>query len=1625
MKKNDSNREREERLDILLAYLTGALDQKAQSDVERRLSEDPEWQKSLEEARAVFKSFEAWKQPEPPHGLAEKTSRILRSKAMKEQEIRPAGGQRSRGIFRKIFASAAIVLLALLIAAIFVGNMGAEAHDTVLITQPSWSAGSLASARLVVRDGRSFQPIPDASVRLSLVAQGKQLQVYEGKTDTGGTVDCALSVPDLKEGTYEIAVETKSKKGSDSFKRQIQIVRPYAIMVTTDKPLYRPDAKEKERLVHIRIMALRKPGLKPYQGAPVTIEVRDPEGNRVFKNETKTSEYGIAWCDYQYPEEAALGRYEVSARIGEVSSERVFRTVRYVLPKFKIAFETDKPWYRPGEMVKVTADLQYFFGEPVSKATLVLSFGIDVKLTLDNFKEVEPGKYEAFLKLPDTLIGTEFDRGDAAVTLHLTAEDTAGQRVDKDVRRIVTTRPVRIGLVPESGTLVNAVENRIYLVLSTPDGQPYSGEYEVRASSGTVVSSGDTDKTGVAEFTLGAEYISEESPSVPLTVSAKLPDGKTVEDEQVLYTATREIDRNGGLRSPVLLRTDRAIYRGGESVEITALTAGGDKALFLDIIRTGQTVLTKTVNMKGGKGTLTFDLPPELFGTLQLNLYRLNPEGISQRDTKIIYVEQPGGLEISARMKQDTYRPREKASIVFQVTDDKGKPTQAALSVSIVDEALLAIAEEHPGLAQVYFAIERELLEPAVEIHGLEAPESLILSRRGAVSRTIENASFATIDVIPTNWRAFFGSFVRRGLIPVWRAIDLVQMLEASPGERSWDSEYVRERLKEAGVQEGELRALQSAKAKEPEFFRSYPQKEREWREFRDRTLGALGATAVLVGLFIFVTFLIWLLVRKYYAVVGFIFITGILIMLAIYAQPTMLCCSWRSAGFLTMGLEESEGTAPKAEKVKKPGVDVEPFVREEFPETLLWLPQIITDEKGISEPVEITMADSITTWQMLVSAVSKQGKLGALEKPITVFQPFFVDLDLPVSLTQNDEITIPVIAHNHLESDQTVKLTIAEGTGFEILDEKTKELILKAHEVSSAGFRIRVTGVERISLEVAAQGSGSGKSFADAIRREVPVVPDGKKTEWTLSDRISGTATARFVVPPNAIPRSENLFLKIYPGTFAQVVEGLDSMLQRPYGCFEQASSTTYPNILVLDYLRETGRSSPEIEMKARSFIQTGCQRLLSFEVEKGMGSFSLFGHPPASVWLTAYGLMEFADMSRVVEIDPNLLQRTRNWLTSQQESDGSFEGDLKITAYVAWALAHQEQPTLPGRNCSPELAKACQYLTKHLAEIKKDGYLTALAACAAVKSLGAKDPLSADLLAHLKAIAVRKDGAAVIPTHSETLAWGRGEVATTEATALAAIAFLEGQGDAQLTEELLTSVVRGKDAFGAWYSTQATILSLKALTLSSRSLQSRGPFSVEVSVGRQVAATLNVDESQRDVVHFVGLKNFVHSGDNEITLKVTGHAKPCFQLVGSYYLPWAGQVQAEYAPPVTVDVKYDRTTVTRGQVVGVTATVKNTSSSVARMVMVDVGVPPGFTPEQSSLDTLLQKQIISRYEVTGRQVIFYLLDMAPTTQTEINFDVRARYLIYAKSGQASAWPYYEPHKTCAMEPVLITVKE
>lgn len=56
------------------------------------------------------------------------------------------------------------------------------------------------------------------------------------------------------------------------------------------------------------------------------------------------------------------------------------------------------------------------------------------------------------------------------------------------------------------------------------------------------------------------------------------------------------------------------------------------------------------------------------------------------------------------------------------------------------------------------------------------------------------------------------------------------------------------------------------------------------------------------------------------------------------------------------------------------------------------------------------------------------------------------------------------------------------------------------------------------------------------------------------------------------------------------------------------------------------------------------------------------MVGSAPANKILTAYGLMEFSDMSKVHDVDPGLISRTQEWLAGQRQADGSWKPDASF---------------------------------------------------------------------------------------------------------------------------------------------------------------------------------------------------------------------------------------------------------------------------------------------------------------------------------------------------------------------------
>src|SRR5262249_46601476 len=342
-----------------------------------------------------------------------------------------------------------------------------------------------------------------------------------------------------------------------------------------------------------------------------------------------------------------------------------------------------------------------------------------------------------------------------------------------------------------------------------------------------------------------------------------------------------------------------------------------------------------------------------------------------------------------------------------------------------------------------------------------------------------------------------------------------------------------------------------------------------------------------------------------------------------------------------------------------------------------------------------------------------QHGALGSATSSLKVFQDFFVDLDLPVTLTQGDRVSIPVAVYNYSGSRGDVDLQLKPDDWFSLAnDVAEKTVAVDSTTVGGSQFTLQENGIGTHKLPLPAQRRG-GATRADTVVREIEVIPNGREQNQVFNGRLEIVAQPELTFPAAAIPDASKILVRLYPGPLSQVIEGMDSLLSMPGGCFEQTSSSTYPNVLALHYMKRSKKLTPEVHAKAEGYIANGYQRLLTFEVPGG--GFSWFGQAPANKILTAYGLMEFFDMSQVHDVDPKLIARTQQWLASQQQAAGSWKPDtqfinegatnrynsdvLRITAYIAWALENTGY-----QGAAVENAK--RFMEKHLfSETKGSG--------------------------------------------------------------------------------------------------------------------------------------------------------------------------------------------------------------------------------------------------------------------------------------------------------------------------------
>lgn len=672
---------------------------------------------------------------------------------------------------------------------------------------------------------------------------------------------------------------------------------------------------------------------------------------------------------------------------------------------------------------------------------------------------------------------------------------------------------------------------------------------------------------------------------------------------------------------------------------------------------------------------------------------------------------------------------------------------------------------------------------------------------------------------------------------------------------------------------------------------------------------------------------------------------------------------------------------------------------RKNFESLLYWDPDVKTNDKGIAK-VSFRSNDLITTFRMTVEGFAADGLLGRAEETFYSQLPFSVDTRLPDYLGFEDTLKLPVQIRNEKATalEATIKLQLPGE--IHALEPAEQLIVVAPGSVGTFTYTLIPQGVEgTFPIKVVVDA----ENRSDAIEHSINVKPTGFPVQLSFSGQ-KHNSDITFNIRDAEKGTLSGSF-SAYPNILSDLMTGVESIFREPHGCFEQTSATTFPNILALQFMRNTGTSNPEIEARALKYIRNGYNRLRSFEV-KG-GGFDWFGKPPSHEALTAYGLFEFIEMQKVFpDVDEQMIERTRKWLLSRRTGKGTYKlyekglddfsrpSGYVSNAYITYALSETG---------FGDLETEYKYALESAWQ-SKDLYQLALVANTAF-NLNKMDDY-AKLMHHFERTVDLHQLDQVTASHS--VVRSAGISLTNEVVALWAIAMTKSGRQKLPQVKPCIDYLISKRTYGGFGSTQSTVLALKALVEYANLMRAVShPGTIQLLVnGRETERHSYQKTSHDEIVLTRFTESLTSNGSQRITINFQGTPEP---LPYSLNLKWYTKTPIS-AKECSIDLTttLDGTTVRLNETIRLAVRLRNTTNQGASMTLASIGIPAGLSVQPWQLKELQEKGTFDFYEITDGKLVLYYRQMQPNEIRNINLDLKAELQGSFVGSASSAYLYY-----------------
>ena len=663
------------------------------------------------------------------------------------------------------------------------------------------------------------------------------------------------------------------------------------------------------------------------------------------------------------------------------------------------------------------------------------------------------------------------------------------------------------------------------------------------------------------------------------------------------------------------------------------------------------------------------------------------------------------------------------------------------------------------------------------------------------------------------------------------------------------------------------------------------------------------------------------------------------------------------------------------------------------------------------SKKISFKLPEDVSKFRVSVFAISKDGRYGTHTDFVSSQRKFDVNMNIPLYIYLTETLVLDVNLYNN----NSENITITNNYNSETWS-------IDANSLKRESFYVLATDLPKTFKFTPSQG--------DAIDIVVnPMIKNGLSFERSRTYMVQSQNDVTVQVMPPAIelpsekiPGSVLFKMTYSPLGSPVILSGYEKLIREPFGCFEQTSSTTFPMVILMQYLnmqknQEDQDKIDEMKFKITTNLKKGVEKLLKFETSTG--GFEWFGSSPGHVTLTAYGLWQFLEMNKLGNyVSLDVIDRTLNWLrgkystsdiefTLSQGMDSFGNPPQEISdIYIVFVMSMFDQYNIDYSSVvNPIISKFESGSTTN------DSYLLSFVGLL-YENLDLKDK-AMEIASRL--IQNQDSLSGEFKSVETTITLSQGKSKSVETTAMAILFLLESDSSnyMEIIEKAVDYLMKNMN-FGYFFSTQATVVALKALVKYSEFMTSvkTGTKNFEVNI-ESVVKDYEVEVSDDTNKEYPSI-TFEEFKDTTLT-NINVSISPKFTLEEKSKYMFSLDYSYSTTSPISVQdsvLSVELTSNLLSNAESFNLKVGNKSSEKQGMVNLIFYKPSNLKVNLNDLETLRKSNKIDYYELLtdNSEIVFYWRGIGPNETYEIDLTLAQEFEISQRfTAKASAYLYYD----------------